>query len=332
MRYSVIVPIYNTEKYLPQCIDSILGQTFGDFELILVDDGSTDGSSKICDEYAEKDDRIVVVHKGNGGLISARKAGANCARGQYVALVDGDDWVSENWLQEVQTVLTDKPNVDVVCYDYYWSTTGSNRPVQNIFPYGHYDKTRLEKEIYPRLLRDEQGNRFPPNLAFKVFTRDKYLLYQNQVDERIRIGEDECVALACVYAAESIYILDRCLYYYRQNENSMTKTRAKGYPWLDIQLRKKWHERFLPMDRYGFQDQLNRLIINDLFTYAKSHFRTKRPYQEIKKEIIAEFSREEYQDAIKECEYKKNWKKSLATVAIRHRQIFIIYLYAKIFG
>ena len=90
---TVIVPVYNVENYLQQCIDSIIGQSYKYLEIILVDDGSTDGSGKICDEYANQDNRIKVIHKQNGGLVSARKAGLKEATGKYIAFVDSDDWI-----------------------------------------------------------------------------------------------------------------------------------------------------------------------------------------------------------------------------------------------
>mgnify|MGYP004453649011 CR=1 FL=1 len=90
-KISIIVPIYNVEKYLPRCIDSILAQTFTDFELILVDDGSPDNCGKICDEYAKKDNRIKVIHKENGGVSSARNIGLDVAKGEYISFVDSDD-------------------------------------------------------------------------------------------------------------------------------------------------------------------------------------------------------------------------------------------------
>ena len=92
-KLSVIVPVYNTEKYLRECIDRILAQTFTDFELILVNDGSTDGSGAICDGYAEKDSRIQVIHQTNGGITVARKSGVRAACGEYVTFVDSDDWI-----------------------------------------------------------------------------------------------------------------------------------------------------------------------------------------------------------------------------------------------
>ena len=97
-KVSIIVPVYNTEKYLARCIDSILAQTFTDFELILVNDGSKDNSGKICDEYAQKDSRIVVIHKENGGVSSARNKGIDVAQGEWISFVDSDDWISSDFL------------------------------------------------------------------------------------------------------------------------------------------------------------------------------------------------------------------------------------------
>ena len=93
MMVSVIVPVYNISGYLERCLQSILSQTYVDLEIILVDDGSEDSSGQICDQYAEIDNRIRVIHKKNGGLVSARKAGVSAASGDYVVWVDGDDWI-----------------------------------------------------------------------------------------------------------------------------------------------------------------------------------------------------------------------------------------------
>ena len=115
MRFSVIVPIYNVEKYLAECIDSVLAQTFTDFELILVDDGSPDSCGKICDEYAAKDSRITVIHKENGGLVSARKAGIKTAAGEYVVNLDSDDKITPEMLGRANEI-TEKHNPDLISF------------------------------------------------------------------------------------------------------------------------------------------------------------------------------------------------------------------------
>ena len=102
---SVIIPIYKVEQYLARCIDSVLRQTVSDLEIILVDDGSPDACGAICDEYAKKDDRIRVIHKENGGLSSARNAGIKIAKGEYIAFVDSDDWIDENFIKLLKEAL-----------------------------------------------------------------------------------------------------------------------------------------------------------------------------------------------------------------------------------
>ena len=98
---SIIVPVYNSEKYLGACIDSILSQSFRDIELILVDDGSRDSSPRICDDYAQKDGRVKVIHKANGGVSAARNDGLDIAKGEYVTFIDSDDWVEREFLSTI---------------------------------------------------------------------------------------------------------------------------------------------------------------------------------------------------------------------------------------
>ena len=105
-KVSIIVPVYNTEKYLARCINSIIAQSFTDFELILVNDGSTDNSLKICEEYATKDSRIVVIHKENGGVSSARNKGLDIANGEWISFVDADDWISISYLSDLITDIS----------------------------------------------------------------------------------------------------------------------------------------------------------------------------------------------------------------------------------
>ena len=115
-KISVIVPVYNVEKYLSKCIDSILSQTYKNLEIILVDDGSPDSSPKICDKYKERDNRIKVIHKKNGGLASARNAGMDIATGKYIGFVDSDDMIAED-MYEVLLENMIKSNAEIaVCY------------------------------------------------------------------------------------------------------------------------------------------------------------------------------------------------------------------------
>ena len=117
-KFSVVVPCYNVERYLPQCIESLCKQTLVDIEIILVDDGSPDNSGKICDEWAEKDDRIKVIHKANGGVSAARNDGMAAATGEYIIFCDSDDWLPENALESLYNEGK-RTNADVVIGDIY---------------------------------------------------------------------------------------------------------------------------------------------------------------------------------------------------------------------
>lgn len=116
---SVIVPVYNVEKYSERCIESIINQTYKNLEIILVDDGSPDTCPMICDEYAKKDDRIVVIHKENGGLSDARNAGIEIAKGEYFAFIDSDDYISEEFLSKLYMSLKSNSAFMSICnFDY----------------------------------------------------------------------------------------------------------------------------------------------------------------------------------------------------------------------
>ena len=121
-KVSLIVPVYNVEKYLSACLDSILTQTFSEFELILVVDGATDRSGDICNEYAQKDDRIVVCHKENGGVSTARNKGLELAKADYVSFIDSDDTLRNNYVERLYNAITDGDYDLVVCG--YWLDRG----------------------------------------------------------------------------------------------------------------------------------------------------------------------------------------------------------------
>ena len=115
-KISVIVPVYNVEQYIHKCVDSILNQTFADFELILVDDGSPDNCDKFCDEYASKDNRVKVIHKKNGGVSEARNVGLDVAIGEYISFVDPDDWIDKDMYEQTLAYMADN-DLDIVCFD-----------------------------------------------------------------------------------------------------------------------------------------------------------------------------------------------------------------------
>lgn len=227
---SVIVPAYNIEQYIGQCIESILKQSFEDFELLLVDDGSQDKTGEICDEYAKCDDRIKVIHKKNGGLVSARKAGIYDSTGKYVTYVDGDDWIAENAF-EVMCTKAKETDADVIIADFISAGREQSRITQNMES-GYYTKKSLIEEVYPQMLSHGEyfSFGFQPAVWGKIFRRNVILPHQLQVDERIRLGEDVACSYACLLGAESIYYLkEKYIYFYRMRESSISHAIIKTY-------------------------------------------------------------------------------------------------------
>lgn len=227
MLFTIIVPIYNVEKYLRKCIDSILAQTHTDFELILVDDGSPDHSPQICDEYAAMDSRIQVIHKLNGGLVSARQTGLAAARGEYVLHVDGDDWVAEDLLEELYQIIQNHNAPDIIQYDAYRVYADRMERVQSYTHPGYYHRTEMEQDIIPSMIHDRRrpflAARIPGYIWSKAMKRN---IIQDHycADCAIKLEDFACV-YECIYFSNSFYYHDKPLYYYNKtNEGSiMTK-------------------------------------------------------------------------------------------------------------
>lgn len=228
---SIVVPAYNVEKYIRQCVDSILAQSFTDFELLLVDDGSKDSTGEICDMYAEQDSRVRVIHKENGGLVSARKAGLTEARGEYAAYVDGDDWVSEEMFGKLCGCAVEQ-NADVVIADYYASYEDKNIKTTQNMRTGRYTGEQICEEIYPNLICKGEYFSFGffPCVWGKIFKRELLLEKQMQVDDAIHLGEDAACFYPLLLKTNSIYYLkEQYLCYYRIRQNSMSHSVKKSY-------------------------------------------------------------------------------------------------------
>lgn len=220
---SVIVPLYNAETYLPQSLDSILSQTFTDFELLLIDDGSTDSSPAICERYAAQDDRIRIYHKENGGLVSARQYGFPLAQGEYVTFVDSDDWIVPSMYEKMCTAAKDN-DADMVCCGCTAVTPSKNIERRDFCAPGVYDKEGLKKHVYPQMLY--HGSFFhygvSPQFWNKLFRRSLLEKHLFQVPLSVKLGEDALVSYSCLLDAETVFFLDECCYYYRSNGSSIT--------------------------------------------------------------------------------------------------------------
>ena len=225
---SIIVPVYKVEKYIRQCIDSILAQKFSNFELILVDDGSPDNSGKICDEYTEKDSRIKVLHKENDGLRTAINEGVKLSVGDYITFVDSDDWIEPEMYFEMMALI-DKYKVDcVICnYKYYFESTGKYMSVDFGLEEGLYDETNSDK-FYDRLLPCFTDRRYVAGARWnKIFVRDKILESLNNAPLDIVMAEDTLVTHKALLECAKIYYINHDFYIYRRIAGSITMSSYK---------------------------------------------------------------------------------------------------------
>lgn len=218
---SVIVPVYNVEAYLSKCLDSILAQTFTNFEVICVNDGSTDGSLNILTEYAQKDVRVKVASQKNGGSTSARKTGAKLVSGDYVLCIDADDWIEETYLEKLMEAGGES-GADIVVADLYYVIDSNISVHRNMCQKGFYYSCELWPEMISKLPFFEFG--ILPNLVVKLIKSDLFCRSIQEIDEKIVIGEDAALSYNCLLQSSEVLITDICGYYYIQRNNSNMKT------------------------------------------------------------------------------------------------------------
>ena len=203
---SISVPIYNTEKYLRKCLDSLVNQTLKDIEIILVNDGSTDSSESICIEYAQRDSRIKLINKENGGLASARQAALEVAQGDYFCACDSDDWIEPNMYELLYNKAVES-DADIVMCD-YWAEYQDKGAEKVLLKYT--DKSDCD------LLNDVLNDRFPCQVWNKLFKRSIFSKYSITWEPGINLGEDFLIMLKILQHAIIIEYLPETLYHYRR--------------------------------------------------------------------------------------------------------------------
>lgn len=207
---SVIVPIFNAQQYMEKCIDSILKQTYEKLEIILVDDGSTDSSLSICQEYAQKDDRIIVISKSNGGVSSARNVGINIAKGKYIAFVDSDDWIEHSSFEFLLNTSKEF-NADVVIHPMIFESPNRQFTSNVSEEIITFDKVEAICEV---LLERKFGGHFPN----KFFKRE--LFPQNIFDEEVHVYEDLLAIVNIFMRCNKVIYINKYFYHYRMNNES----------------------------------------------------------------------------------------------------------------
>ena len=271
-KISIIVPVYNVEKYLRKCVDSILNQTFKDFELILVDDGSTDSSGKICDEYNLKDNRIKVIHKENGGLSSARNAGLDIAQGEYIGFVDSDDWIELDMYEELYKICKENDaDVGIVGINYG----------------GASEKKKSKKiEIYSnKLILDDLVYNKGKEITWPAWNKLwlKKVIGESRFKEG-RIYEDGLFLYSLSSKIKKVAKIDYEAYNYRMDNESITRSKISKkqvdflYNTLDIY-------KFLPLP---YKEEM---FIRDLIRYTEYILLEMIKQKNINKDIIKEIKK-----------------------------------------
>lgn len=230
MQLSIIVPIHNGEKYLRTCMDSILAQTFRNYELILVDDGSVDASGEICDQYARLDQRVVVYHKENEGVTRARMTGLEKAKGNYIAFVDADDWLEEDFLEDLMEKIVQN-HADLVIVGCTKEQAGKQEMVLNRIPDGTYKEDKLRQEIFPQMLYYQGFFQFGilPYMWNKIYKKKLLLPCFENIDANIYDGEDTAIVFTYLLRTSSIVISSTAKYHYRIHSDSATANKRKSY-------------------------------------------------------------------------------------------------------
>ena len=239
---SVIVPVYNAEKYLVKCLDSVVNQTLKNIEIIIIDDGSTDGSSEICKSYAEKDERIIYFYKENEGLAAARQDGMERASGEYIGFVDSDDWLELNMYERMYSIATEE-NADVVFCNAFFDDNDKDK--MHLEP-GIYDRERIEKEILPRSLSGISAKGTNSVIRWsnclRIYKKD--LIEKNKIafNRAFRRSQDlQLTFEATLYAEKYVSLNNEYLYHNRTQNNAASLSRGytKNYwslirPLIDV--------------------------------------------------------------------------------------------------
>lgn len=232
---TVIIPVYNAEKYIAECLESLINQTYKNLEIIVINDGSKDNSGTICDQYKEKDSRIQVIHKENGGVSLARNSGLEIAKGKYIAFVDGDDYLDKEYFEKMLKILKEKQVDIVLC--------GFNRVYDNNIEKVTKGKSLImnKEEFLTDILNVQGGAGIVHSKLWK-----KEVIQGTNFDKNIKIGEDSYFCIQAVKNVNNVYVLDEALYNYRFNNESAVRKYKKDFPDLcltSMKIAKKYIEK-----------------------------------------------------------------------------------------
>lgn len=271
---SIIIPVYNVKEYLRECVESVRRQTLSEIEIVLVDDGSTDGSAELCDEYAKLDSRIQVIHQANGGNTRARNAGIAVSQGGYLGFVDSDDWIEPNMYEELLKYCEEAGADLAASVKYINHGRGEYKEALGV-PEGVYEKGSSGDLLVRNLIYSEDyvSKGISPSLCDKLFKKDLLCEYQFSIDERIGYAEDATCVYTCLLHAERVVMVDRAYYHYRMREGSITHAEDTEYfikiTWFYQQLKKEFEKH---CSHQNLMEQLDRYMLEHILRGINRQF------------------------------------------------------------
>ena len=267
---TVVIPIYNVEKYLKKCIESIIGQTYKDLEIILVDDGSPDNSGKICDEYANIDKRINVIHKENGGLSDARNYGIMNAHGKYIVFIDSDDYVENQYIELLyKAIILNNTKI---------SQCGIKKinEKNDIIGYFNYGENQIKKS--KELIIDLYGGKWENIVVWnKMYLRE---LFNNIKFPKGKIHEDEFVTYKLLFLSNEISVINKCLYNYMQSNESIT---GRKFYLNRLDILDALEERLIFFEKSKEEELYKETLENYLNTIKMCYFEVRKNINKSKK-------------------------------------------------
>jgi len=302
--------VYNQVKYLEECVNSFINQTYGNIEVILVDDGSNDGSERLCDKYATEDSRFRVIHKKNGGLVSSWKVGVTECKTEFLTFVDSDDWISRDFIKCMvdEQVRTNSDLVVTHLQKAYPDGTIIGAP-HNVAPQ-YYDRAGIEADIYPKLINTGkfQDRAIRTSRCGKLIKTDMIRDTMKYVNEKVTYEEDLNTTIPLMLSVSSLSVIENkdCIYYVRQNPMSMTHSYDKNML-ISIKLVYNSLEDIIKEHKKNvmFMRQLEAEYLDAMI----QHYKNMLLYPRNNRECI-NYLRKEYKDnqKLRESIKKVNWK------------------------
>lgn len=329
MKISVIVPVYNVEEYLTQCLDSILGQSYHDLEIILVDDGSTDMSSKICLAFEAKDSRIKFIQQINGGVSVARNTGIEAATGEYITFVDSDDWLENEMYEKMMDQIKNRPGLDMVMCDSTLIKKDSEIKSTDFISEGYYSKTQIVSEIYPVLLVTEDFGKIPLVSACTILLRHSILIDNHlRFVPGLRYGEDYLFMPEVMIRTTSFYYLKGTHYYhYRQYDESRSKKLQPDWWHNFLDLNKKLKVLLADSKEFDFTRQLKLQLIHSALFLTSAIYNNKGLRTGEKLHLYRKlFNEPELKDAFSNLDFNKQPLPLKAVLYLIRKKLALTYL------